>query len=211
MFAFNFKPTTKLKIVIQLTQSVLWFNQNLHIINNFFRQIKTRLNFFFLKKGCVSLLLSLFLKIIYYLFLVMLPLISFIGRYWKWIQDKVYSLYANFWQTAENCRQVHAFVVKLRHLSLRNCWNLVHLSLHKINHTFSQISIKSVKLRHLSLRNCWNLVHLSLHKINHTFSQISIKSGGQRMVIWKLPTIPSGVVVCTSVFFFPHQTLSKQL
>lgn len=178
MFAFNFKPTTKLKIVIQLTQSVLWFNQNLHIINNCFTSNKNKIKFFFLKKGCVSLLLSLFLKIIYYLFLVMLPLISFIGRYWKWIQDKVYSLYANFWQTAENCRQVHVF---------------------------------GVKLSHFSLRNCWNLVHLSLHKINHTFSQISLKSGGQRMVIWKLPTIPSGVVVCTSALFFSHQTLSKQL
>lgn len=186
MFAFNFKPTTKLKIVIQLTQSVLWFNQNLHIINNCFTSNKNKIKFFFLKKGCVSLLLSLFLKIIYYLFLVMLPLISFIGRYWKWIQDKVYSLYANFWQTAENCRQVHAFVVKLRHLSLRNCWNLVHLSLHKINHPNPNPNPKQ-------------------------FSQISLKSGGQRMVIWKLPTIPSGVVVCASALFFPHQTLSKQL
>lgn len=170
--------TTKLKIVIQLTQSVLWFNQNLHVINNCFTSNKNKIKFFFLQKGCVSLLLSLFLKITYYLFLVMLPLISFIGRYWKWIQDKVYSLYANFWQTAENCRQVLVF---------------------------------GVKLSHFSLRNCWNLVHLSLHKINHTFSQISLKSGGQRMVIWKLPTIPSGVVVCTSALFFPHQTLSKQL
>lgn len=125
---------------------------------------------------CFFVVVIVFKNYIIFVFGNMLPLISFIGRYWKWIQDKVYSLYANFWQTAENCRQVHAFVVKLRHLSLRNCWNLVHLS---------------------------------LHKINHTFSQISIKSGGQRMVIWKLPTIPSGVVVCTSVFFFSPSDFIK--